>query len=328
MKKYIFIILAVLLTANINMFAADYEFKVLAFNGAPKVSKSGGSWESLKSNTVLNKDDKIKLGKNSYLGLVHSGGRTVELKKEGTYSVSDLQKIVGKEGSELTKRLAKYVIDEIGSADDLMATDDYHKYMDVTGSVERGLSLAEIQEMKKESDKEKGFMLESGRYIVMISPKKTSVMDTEATFKWYGIKGIGEYKITFYDRFEREVLTETTGDTSITLNLKDNGFEEGRFYFYTVASVEHQSIRSEECAFNILNEDEREMIENDLAELKQELGEEITPIEELMIAAFYEDHKLFNKAEKYYRKVALENPDVDKFQSIYKAFTYKKSRGY
>ncbi len=328
MKKYLVLFMTMLLTAAINIFAAEPDFKVLALNGELQISKSGGSWEPIKSNTVLHEKDKVKLGNKAYLGLVHSSGRTVELNKEGVFTCRELKKIANKKGSELTKRLAKYVIDEIGDADDLMATDDYHEYMDVTGSVERGLSLNEIENMKKEADKEKGFILESGRYIVMISPKKTSLIDPEASIQWYGIKGIDEYQITFYDRFERKILSDTIQDTVYNPDMSGDGFEPNKYYFYTVAAVNHPSIRSEECAFTILNEEEREMIRQELRKLEEELGEERTPLENLMIAAFYEDHKLFNKAEKYYRKVAMENPEVDKFQDIYKAFNYKKSKGY
>ena len=80
----------------------DYAFKVLANKGVNEV-KSGDTWMPLKTGASLKKNDEIKLGENSYIGLVHATGKPKELKVAGNYQVSKLEEQIGGGTSVLNK---------------------------------------------------------------------------------------------------------------------------------------------------------------------------------------------------------------------------------
>src|SRR5688572_21910418 len=72
----------------------DYSFKVLANKGSNEV-KSGDTWSPLKTGATLKKGDELKLAENSYVGLVHSSGKPMELKLAGAHKVDELAAKVG-----------------------------------------------------------------------------------------------------------------------------------------------------------------------------------------------------------------------------------------
>ena len=88
MKKSAFILSILMVSAILGM-SQGYTFKVLASKGVTQVD-NGSGWTVLKTGTKLNKDSKVKIANGSYVGLMHSSGKTMELKSAGTYSVENL----------------------------------------------------------------------------------------------------------------------------------------------------------------------------------------------------------------------------------------------
>ncbi len=83
-----FLTTAMILTGIIG-YSQDYAFRVMVSKGANEV-KTGGEWKALKTGAQLNDTDELKVSENAYLGLMHSGGRTLEWKNAGTFKVSEL----------------------------------------------------------------------------------------------------------------------------------------------------------------------------------------------------------------------------------------------
>lgn len=202
-----FSLLMILFISSALLFGQQPVFKVLALKGDLKYSKgSANSWESLTNKTKLFEKDKVKLSNDAYLGLVHSSGRTLELKKGGVYDVNALAKSVAKKEENITKRLTSYVVKELTDADDLLKSSDYKKSMDITGSVERGISVDSQESDHSSSYFGKGF-------IKIASPKKSNIIESELAFFWRKADGVKSYKFTVYDRFDREVFSKVTDDT-------------------------------------------------------------------------------------------------------------------
>src|SRR5260370_698242 len=91
-----------------HAFGQDYAFRVLASKGSNEL-KSGYGWLSFKTGVCLKSEDEIKIGENSYLVLVHLNGKPIELKKEGSYSVSNLMAQIGT-GKNLVKRYTDFIL--------------------------------------------------------------------------------------------------------------------------------------------------------------------------------------------------------------------------
>ncbi len=72
-------------------FGQSYVFKVLASKGTNQVkSSSESSWRPIKTGAGLISGDELKVPQDAYLGLVHTSGKTIELKTPNQVNVDEL----------------------------------------------------------------------------------------------------------------------------------------------------------------------------------------------------------------------------------------------
>lgn len=312
-----FSLLMILFISSALLFGQQPVFKVLALKGDLKYSKgSANSWESLTNKTKLFEKDKVKLSNDAYLGLVHSSGRTLELKKGGVYDVNALAKSVAKKEENITKRLTSYVVKELTDADDLLKSSDYKKSMDITGSVERGISVDSQESDHSSSYFGKGF-------IKIASPKKSNIIESELAFFWRKADGVKSYKFTVYDRFDREVFSKVTDDTTLKVNLYSYNLEKEVYYFWNVSSADNPKVKSEDCAFLLLADTKVANIKDQLAKITKETGPEESALNKIVLASFYEENNLYFDALKCYQNAVRIVPDVEEYQKLYQVFLYK-----
>ena len=97
-----------------NVAAQEEMFKVLASKGTNKVIGIGSTEaKPLLIGKKLYKGDKITLSEGCYLGLAHKSGKTIELKKSGTFEVAKLSSEVLSQNATLGKKYVDYVVSEI-----------------------------------------------------------------------------------------------------------------------------------------------------------------------------------------------------------------------
>src|SRR5438034_285917 len=128
MKTKFFSLLVILLVSITSLFAQDAVFKVLASKGANKVISTTTGEQKILIGKKIVATDKIVIGEGGYLGLAHSNGKTIELKKPGTYEVSKLSGEVAAQNAGVAKKYVDYVAGEMASQDEDMAK-NRHKYM-------------------------------------------------------------------------------------------------------------------------------------------------------------------------------------------------------
>ena len=126
MKKKLLISFLAFSILALTTRAQDYDFKVLVTKGKNEL-KSGAAWEGLKVGSNLKKADEIKVGANSYLGLIHSSGKPLELKDAKTYKVADLlTKMTG--GPSVLNKYTEFIISSnTKKANNLTATGAVHR---------------------------------------------------------------------------------------------------------------------------------------------------------------------------------------------------------
>ena len=136
--KKIEIILLLLLTTTLS-YGQDYTFKVLVNKGKNEM-KSGNDWQLIKTGTSLKSADELKVSENSYIGLIHSSGKPLELKEAGNYKVVDLAaKVNG--GSSVLNKYTDFI---------LSANSQKKNTLTATGAVHRGLDKIKINLPKPE----------------------------------------------------------------------------------------------------------------------------------------------------------------------------------
>ena len=121
--------------AGSNAFGqGDYIFRVLANKGNNSVKKSDGKTVGLKTGSTLKAGDQLIASSNSYIGLMHKTGKTLEVRQAGVLKVNDLVKKVAAKKTSVTGRYAQYVMNKIN---DDGVSDNYRRNNNVTGAATR-----------------------------------------------------------------------------------------------------------------------------------------------------------------------------------------------
>jgi hypothetical protein len=286
--------------------AQQYEFKVMASKGKPTVQKSSsGSWSNIKLGTKIHLNDKIKLSGNSYISLVHKSGSTLELKKAGIYSVKKLSGQIGSNETNVSKRFADYLLDEIGGSDDLLARGDHRSNMEFTGSVERGIETQPFINKKA---------------IQLNSPRKVNFLSSVLTFRWHDYENTQEYEFILSDRFDKPVYTKDVQNTYITIDAHELGLERDTYYFWTVKPKGKEKNKSNDACFLILSEEKTGTIKDTVDMIKKEVGDQNSASAKIILAAFYEQNYIIDEALKSYREAIALAPDVEIYNKLYKRF--------
>lgn len=282
-----------LFLASTISYAQEEMFKVLASKGGNKLQSSGtAEWKAVFVGKKLAKGDKITIGENSYLGLAHSKtGKTIELKKAGTYEVSKLAGEVASQNASTTTKYANYLAGEMGkSSGENMAKNKY-KYMAVTGSVERGSGIS------------------------IISPKKVDALSNDLTIAWKAEPGNQTYVVEVTNLFGDVVSKTETSDSSMVIKLDDKKDKN----YVTKVSLKDNANYAGDISIQYPSNDKAVELNKQLAELKAQLTEE-TALNKIILASFYEENKLFLEAKQNYEAAMKLQPDVDDFKLAYSQF--------
>lgn len=212
MKTKILHLLSLLLISSVA-FSQDAMFKVLASKGTNKVvSSNSAEQKNLLIGQKLLSTDKIIIGENGYLGLAHKNGKTIELKKAGTYDVAKLNSEVAAQNANVAKKYVDFVAGEMAAQDEDMAK-NRHKYMAVTGSVERGTEK-----------------------IKPIVPKEAYCLADKVLLKWHPYEENAYtttgYVVTLMTLAEEQLLKVETTDDFLLVDLsKYKEFKEEKKYY-------------------------------------------------------------------------------------------------
>ncbi|MFC2130541.1 hypothetical protein ACFLSQ_03825 [Bacteroidota bacterium] len=297
-------ILAIALVGS--AFAQNYEFKVMASKGKPVVQKDNSkTWNKIKLGTKIFSKDKIKLTGKSYISLVHKTGKTVELKKEGTYSVKELSKKMGSKGSNVSKRFSDYLLDEISSSDDLLASGDHRDNMEITGSVERSMNTQPFINKKA---------------LQLNSPRKANLLNNVFTVRWHEFENAKEYEFILSDRFDKPITTKNVHGTFLTVDASELNLDKDTYYFWKVKAKGDDKNKSDDACFLILSDEKAKAIRDTVEIIKSEVGGDKNASAKIILAAFYEQNYIIDEALKAYREAVVLAPDVDIYTKLYKRF--------
>jgi tetratricopeptide (TPR) repeat protein len=324
--KYIFsVIFCILFIIRID--AQEPDFRILGIKGSVDFQSKSGSWKSIKTGDQLTKNDKIKVGVNSYLGMVHSTGRTVEIKKEGTFNIAKLSKEVSSFKSSTSQRFAKFVIDEISSGKELLAEKKYKRSMQLTGAVERaegenitytgtlsaltGSNLNEYSALNEAVD----FLIKTDKnYIRVKYPRASYFLDDNIDFVWYKNSTVSVYEYKIIDINNNIVYSKKTSDTTININLNDIKLVKGLNYYWYVQS---DNIKSDQFCINRINDYDRKRIDDDIEPLLDATAKGDDAASFIILASVYEDENIKNRAIDAYERALSNEPDVEGYKTLY-----------
>ncbi|HSZ72671.1 MAG TPA: hypothetical protein VK750_08335 [Cytophagaceae bacterium] len=268
-------------------------FNVLASKGAVKYIAAGTTEEKpMIIGKKLFPQDKIVVGDNSYLGLAHTGGKTIEIKRAGSYEVSSLSSEIANQNASVSKKYVDFLAGEINNNGQDMAKNKY-KYMGVTGSVERGTDA-----------------------ILVYSLLNEPVLNAPVTFKWDANDNVATYKVKLWNIFDEEVFSTETKSNSVLLDLSKFNLAKEKNLFLIVSSKDNPTIKSEKINLKSISSKDEEDINKQVQELRGELKEE-TALNKYVLANFYAEKGLtVNAIEQFEAAIAME-PEVEDFKVSY-----------
>ncbi|MEI9918723.1 MAG: hypothetical protein WDO14_07960 [Bacteroidota bacterium] len=266
---------------------ADYAFKVLANKGTNEI-KSGNAWVAVKTGASLKKDDELKLAENSYVGLVSVGGKPLELKASGSYKVADLLNQVA-QGTSVLNKYTDFILSS-------NSAEAKKNRLSATGGMHRGVGQIKV------------FLPENNN---------SDVYGNIVIINWE--QKHGPYTVTLKNMFDDQLAVIETPETSAQIDLNAKEYASESAILAEVVSKGDGKLKSEAYLMKRLNPQHAEKIK---AEIATEFGPNIeeTAINKYLLAAFYEQRKLYIDAVTAYEQAIKLAPDVPSYKEAYEEF--------
>jgi hypothetical protein len=282
------IILLIILSVAKFTFAQDYTFKVLVNKGKNEI-KAGPNWTLLKTGATLKSSDEVKLADNAYLGLIHFSGKPLEVKQAGKYKVLDLAARIG-EGSSVLNKYTDFI---------LSSNVEKKNKLSATGAVHRGVPYLAV-------------------YLPLPEQPFTFVYGDKIIISWE--KDVPPYSVTLKGLFGDELYKTETTDTTLTIAISDPKFSSEDNILVEIYPKEQPGKKREPLyIIKKLSKAEKEKVNASLKEIINDLSES-SALNKLILAAFYEQRKLFTDAGTAYQEAIALAPDVPAYQEAYYNF--------
>ena len=287
------LVLALLTAISVNLAVAQssYTFKVLANKGTNEV-KTGDSWTALRTGASLKETDEIRLGENSYVGLIHSSGKPKELKKSGPYKIKDLASTMNG-GASVLNKYADFMLSS-------NSAEAKKNRLSATGAVHRG----------------------ANDDIILFLPENqhSSIYNTVAIVNWESKSdNKGPFVVTVRNMFGDDMIVKETPETTYTVDLNDPKLANEQHFLVQVRNKADQKLVSAEHLIKKIQPAELQKIKSLLSEFIGEMSEE-TALNKFIMAGFYEDNQLFIDAITAYEEAIKMAPDVETYREAYEEF--------
>ncbi len=282
------------ITAGAN--TLHYTFKVLTYDGSVSYKNdTTNQWVSVSVGTCLPAHSIIKVDSRSYLGLVHSSGKTYTLQK-GTYEVD---RLANKFRSQPRKNAIKYA--------DLL--------------IERSKTNVTAKPLARERSTQE-------RALKMLLPSSVDVFSPEVILRWKDKQDIDQnYEVVFKNMFDEVIMTREAEGTRLKLNFEDSQVARERLLIVSVHKKNQRSLQSSEYGIKQMTDEEAALIKEELEELKLEFEGQEAILNMLILASFYEQNNLLADALTTYERVVELAPDVTAFKTAYDQFVFRNGLG-
>jgi hypothetical protein len=286
MKKHLLILILLLLFSRLS-FSQGIKFIVLTSNGDISLIRNS-LVTTVKAGGKIIDNDKLKVGKYSYIDLVYKDGRTLEITSAGTYSTSKLIKMAGSKKNTSTVKFSKFVLAEfVKSVDDL-------SNMKVAGAVERLIEAS----------------------IDYCTPPNTNILDPIITFIWFADKN-NSYTFRLTDISGNVLYSSEITDTSITLNLQQLNLSRDNNYKWFVKDNKRVDAITDTCRFYWLPQTTADSIKKSVGKLLVDFNEYDHSIKQTLLASFYSKNKLYIDMLQAYERAMVLAPENETYKKLY-----------
>lgn len=296
--KTIYILIAISIlyfSSSAESRASEWEFKVMAYNGnINQYDDDSGRWVEIRFASELQKNDSIKISGKCYLSLVHHSGRTLEIIKEGRYSVKELSNSVDNSGGKSYKALLSNVVKMMQDLNSYMNDEDYRANMGIVSAVERNIDPR----------------------IKFNCPDKFNIIGEKLELSWQAFN-IDDRKFRFILHYMdgKPKIDEIVNDTAITIDFKEWNLPKGGDYICNVLLKNNEKVLAGAISFKILSESDEEIINKEINSIISDI-EELNASDYAIIGLFMQKNKLIFEAAKYFNKSIEMQPDAVEYRIL------------
>lgn len=288
MKKCRILVLVGIFALISGIKAQDYAFKVMANKGSNEV-KSGSVWQALKTGDKLNKQDELKVAENSYVALVHSSGKPIELKESKTYSIADLAAKVSP-GASVVSKYTDFILSS-------NSAEAKKNRLSATGSVVRALD---------------------GDINVLLPPSQFGDTFNPLVYIKWETKVAGPYEVVAKNMFGDELMKIETPENAIQINRNDPKFK-NEDILIEVRSKGDKKKTDKSYLLRRLSSERQNQIKKLLADMGDDILQE-NALNKFIMAGFYEVNRLFVDAIGAYEEAIKLAPDVPTYKEAYEEY--------
>lgn len=289
MKKSGILVLVGIFALITGINAQDYAFKVMANKGSNEV-KSGSAWQALKTGDKLNKQDELKVAENSYVALVHSSGKPIELKESKTYSIADLAAKVGP-GASVVSKYTDFILSS-------NSAEAKKNRLSATGAVHRGIGIN----------------------ILLPENQFGDIYENLVYVSWEGSKTGGPFNVIVKDMFDVQLMKISTPETTVQIDRNDPKLANQEALLIEVTSKNEKSETPK--LIKKISTVRYEAIKKQINEMGEDIKQE-TALNKFIMAGFYEENKLFIDAIGAYEQAIKLAPDVPTYKEAFEEFLFR-----
>jgi hypothetical protein len=291
----------------------SYTFKVLAAKGTNQLFTKG-QWSNVTSGAVLISGEKVKVADGGYVGLIHSSGKTMELKTAGTFNIADLESKVIQSKSNFGEKYGDFVADGM-FASNPNASSNFKN----TGSATRGVDAP----------------------IFVYAPIQIKAIKSEPlTLHWNNCGGNHTFSVILTDYFGDQIYSTKTTTNSATidfktlkLNTSDQMSDTQQSFLLTIQSLNDPSYTSSSTAadakkgqsytIELMDESKEKSATTAITKIKSQLDPK-SAMDYLVLAMEYERQDLMTYAVDSYSKAKNLAPNIDEFSKQYEDYIKTK----
>ena len=267
--------------------AQEYAFKVLISKGQNEI-RTGNEWFPVKVGASLKSADELRISQNGYLGLVHITGKPLEIKNAGQHKVADLAARM-KGGSSVLNKYTEFILSSsVVKSNNLTAT----------GAVKRGTDRIKV---------------------LLPNPQLAIVFNDVISISWTNDPNTSTYVVGFHSMFGDELHKIEVADTTISVDLNNAKFSNEDNIVVRVTSKNDSNIVSEDFVLKKLSAADKKRIKALLIEVEGQTKDE-TALNQLYLAAFYEQNALLIDAGTAHRKAMQLAPNVPHYTEAYNQY--------
>jgi hypothetical protein len=291
MKKILLTIIGFAISLQI-VAQSSYTFRILANKGDNKIEKTTGQVVAMRTGGTILAKEVLILSDNSYIGLMHSSGKTIELRSKGRFLASDIERTVKPKKVTVASRYASFISDRMNEPEE----GNYRSRMNATGAVSRAAVSNKIN--------------------VLLLPQ-VKLIQSEFLISWDNVNiDDVEYTVVIENIMSEVILETTTKSNSLLIDTSIPELQSQLVYIVSV-KINNSDISSQR--FGIVPENLNSELVAEYNSLKDEL-DETSPLSKLVLAMYFEQNEFYLDALTLYNEVITEYPDIEDYQILYNNF--------